>query len=87
MQCCTRHLISKIIRIPIVGHHNYYRNGRKNKNAIEGQKDNGLICPAWEEAIIKEQRMPDIPLDLMQKQTIQQIHKNYNQQQSNLNTK
>jgi hypothetical protein len=92
MQCCTRHLISKVIRIPIVGHYNYYTNATINKMDMQEQQDNGLISPEWEEAIIKEQRIPDVPLDLMQKETIDQIHNNnynhanYNKQQSNLNT-
>jgi hypothetical protein len=59
---------------------------------MQEQQDNGLISSEWEEAIIKEQRIPDVPLDLMQKETIDQIHnnnnhnhKNFNKQQSNLN--
>ncbi len=43
---------------------------------MQEQEDNGLICSKWEEAIIKEQRMPDIPFDLMQKYTIEEIYNN-----------
>ncbi len=95
MQCCTRHLISKVIRIPIVVHYNYHTNGTINKMDTQEQQDNGLISSEWEEAIIKEQRIPDVPLDVMQKETINQIHNNHNhnhnhkhdkKQQSNLNT-
>jgi hypothetical protein len=92
MQCYTRHLISKVIRIPIVGHYNYHTNGTINKMDTQEQQDNGLISSEWEEAIIKEQRIPDVPLDLMQKETIDQIHnnnnhnhKNFNKERSNLN--
>jgi len=90
MQCCTRQFTSKIIRIPLVAHYNYHTNGAKNKPNIQEQKDQNLICSHWEEAIIKEQRMPDVPLDLMQKETIDQVHNdhpNQNKKQSKFNKK
>jgi hypothetical protein len=89
MQCCTRHVISKIIRIPLVGQYNYRMNGTKAKMTTQEQQDNGLICSKWEEAIIKEQRMPDISFDSMQKNSIAHVHnklknKNDKKQQSNV---
>jgi len=93
MQRCTCHFISKIIRIPLVGQYKYHTKDTKNNMNTQEQQDNGLISSEWEEAIIKEQHMPDIPFDLMQKETIAQIqnndpnHKNSNKQQSNFNAK
>jgi hypothetical protein len=92
MQCCTRQLISKIIRVPIIGQYNYYTNSNNIKSSVQEQHGEGLICSEWEETIIKEQRMPDVPFDLMQKNTIDQVHnnnhdhENRNKGQSNLNT-
>jgi hypothetical protein len=90
MQRCTCRFICKIIQVPLVGQYNYHTNGTKNNRTTEELQGNDLICSVWEEAIIKEQRMPDIPFDSMQKDTIAQLHndnqnhKNSNQQQSNL---
>ncbi len=90
MQRCVAHYISKIIRVPITGQYNYHTNGTKTNMITQGQQDNGLISSEWEEAIIKEQRIPDIPFDLMQKDTIAKIHnnsfknKNLKEQQLNL---
>jgi len=90
MQRCTHHSIVKIIRIPIFLQYNYHTNGtKKTTMTTQKQQENGLICSEWEEAIIKEQRKPDASFDLMQKDTIDQIHKsnlndkNYSKQQSN----
>ena len=47
---------------------------------MQGQQDESLISSEWEEAIIKEQRKPDIPFDLMQKDTIDQLHNNLNRE-------
>ncbi len=90
MQRYTCHFVSKIIRVPLVGQYKYHTNGTKNNVNTQEQQDNGLICSEWEEAIIKEQHVPDTPFDSMQKETIVQIqnnpnHKNSNKQQSNLN--
>lgn len=90
MQCCARQLTSKILRIPFVGYANYHTNGATNKSNVQDQRDHGLICSHWEEAIIKEHRMPDVPLDLMQKETIAQVrddHHQHDEQQSNFNLK
>jgi hypothetical protein len=90
MQCYTRQFTSKILRIPLVGHYNYHTKGAKNKSNMQEQKDQGLICSHWEEAIIKENRTPDIPMDLMQKETIDQVNKNHDKndkQQSKFNRK
>lgn len=53
-------------------------------NVIEHEhRDHTLICPRWEEAIIREHRTSDVPFDLMQKETIDMIHNrdNPNKQQ------
>jgi hypothetical protein len=52
---------------------------------MQEQQDNGLISPEWEEAIIKEQRIPDVSFNLMQKETIDQIHNNNNHNHTNFN--
>jgi len=89
MQCCTHRVISKISRIPLVGQYNYRTNGTKTKVTTQEQQDNGLICSKWEEAIIKEQRTPDISFDLMKKNSIEHVdkkskNKNDKKQQSNV---
>ena len=43
-------------------------------------QDFNLICPTWEEAIIREGKKPDISFDQLQKETIEQIHKQNNPQ-------
>ncbi len=91
MQHCTRHLISKIIRVPVLQGYSYHTNNTKNTATTEEQQGHDLICSKWEEAIIKENRKADIPFDLMQKTTIDYVqnnnhnYKNSNKQQSNLN--
>ncbi|CAF4098198.1 unnamed protein product [Adineta steineri] len=88
MQCCTRSLISKIIHAPIIRQCNYRTNGKQNSGINEEEQNNNLICSKWEEAIIKVQQMPDIPFDLMQKNTIDHIHNknNYKNKKSNRNS-
>lgn len=76
MQCYTRRLVSKVIQIPMAEYCNHYMYQINKRTSIQESKDNDLICPEWEEAIIKEHRTPDVPLDLMQKETIERIHKN-----------
>jgi hypothetical protein len=75
-QSCSRLLISSIGRSVIVGRRNYEIDFTKNKVAEHEQHDNTLICPNWEEAIIKEHRKPDIPFDLLQRDTIDMINNN-----------
>jgi hypothetical protein len=43
---------------------------------VKQEQESDLICPSWEEAIIKEGRMPDMPFDLMQENTIVKTHNN-----------
>jgi hypothetical protein len=91
MQRCNYQFISKILHVRVVGQYGYHTDNSKSKMTMQEQEDNGLICSKWEEAIIKEHRMPDIPLDLMQKYTIDEIynnahsHKNDKKEESNLN--
>ena len=84
MQNCTRQCVSTVARLLVYGQYNYHTNGAKNNMTTQSQRDHSLICPEWEEAIIKEQRTPDAPFDSMQKDTIDQIHKqkDCNKQQS-----
>ena len=81
MQCYTRQLVSSIIRMPVFGHYNYCAFSDKRECNVEEKKDDTLICCEWEEAIIREQRSPDIPFDLMEKQTISQVQNNYRDNQ------
>jgi hypothetical protein len=85
MQSCARQSVSKVARILVYGQHNYHSNSTNKNMTTQQQQDHGLICSEWEEAIIKEQRTPDLPFDSMQKDTIDQIHnhKNDYKQQSN----
>lgn len=76
MQRCVTHFVSKIIRVPIIRQYNCHTNSTKNEITTQEQQDNGLISSEWEEAIIKEQRMPDISFDSMEKDTIAKIHNN-----------
>jgi hypothetical protein len=69
-QSYTRQLIFNIGRSVIIGRRNYAIDNTKNRVNEHEQHDNTLICPTWEEAIIKEHRKPDLPFDLMQKDTI-----------------
>ena len=88
MQCCTRRLISRIIRMgPMIGQNNYSTNGITNIKSTQEQHGNGLICTEWEEAIIKEQRLPDVSFNLMQKDTIDHLHNHQSdkKQQSSMN--
>ena len=82
MQCCTRQMASKILRIPLAAHYNYHTNSAKNESNVQEQGDHGLICSQWEEAIIREHRTSDIPLELMQKETIDQVHKDHHKHEN-----
>ncbi|CAF0944000.1 unnamed protein product [Adineta steineri] len=62
--------------MPVIGQYNYSTMGLHNKTVTSSDHANDLICSQWEEAIIKAQRMPDTPFDLMQQETINQIHNN-----------
>ena len=75
MQSCTRQLISRIGRNDIILRCSYRM---KKTMAEQEQRDTTLICPDWEEAIIKEHGKPDVPFDLMQKDTIEKIINNKN---------
>ncbi|CAF0723105.1 unnamed protein product [Adineta steineri] len=87
MQRCTYQLISKTIRIPVLQRYNYQTNSTKNKTTTEEDHHNNLICSKWEEAIIKEQRVPDTSFDLMQKDTITRIHEDKIKHKNNNNRK
>ncbi|CAF0797854.1 unnamed protein product [Adineta ricciae] len=67
--------------MPVLEHYNYCTFSDKGERNVEEKKDDNLICCEWEEAIIREQRSPDIPFDLMEKQTINQVHNHYRDNQ------
>ena len=73
MQRCTAYLVTKKIRCLIVGQNSYNTKNNENRIPTEEQLENNLICSKWEEAIIREQRTPDISIELMQEQTIKEI--------------
>ncbi|CAF2039964.1 unnamed protein product [Rotaria magnacalcarata] len=73
-QAFVRPLVSIIARSNIILRSNFGVDMMRNKTVEHARHDNDLICSSWEEAIIKECRKPDIPLDILQKQTIDTIH-------------
>jgi hypothetical protein len=76
MQSCARQMISSIGRSAIVGRCSYHMSSTIKKTPEQEHHDNVLICPAWEEALIKEHRKPDVPFDSMQKDTIEKMSNN-----------
>ncbi|CAF4400941.1 unnamed protein product, partial [Rotaria sp. Silwood2] len=77
--CYTRHLISKIARTVAIRQHKYRKNVRPSK-VIQQQIDADCSCTT--EAIIQAHREPDIPFDLLQKRTIEEMRKKDSQQKS-----
>lgn len=54
-----------------------FRRFSTSKSIFEWEeRDPALICPAWEEAIVREHHNPEISFDIMQKNTIDKIHRN-----------
>lgn len=73
-QVCARQLIFRTGFNAIIR-----RSSSHASRPIEHEhRDDALICPKWEEAIIKEHRRTDLPFHVMQKQTIDMIHNNKN---------
>lgn len=79
---CIRQLISATARNKIIPRANISVNVAQSKDARTEHSDAGLICSAWEEAIIKEYRSPDISIEMLQKQTIEMINNKYLVQQA-----
>lgn len=70
---CIRPLVSIITRCAAIRPVSYNVNNEKNSGFENERHDTGLICSKWEEAIIKENREPDMPFEIMEKQTITAI--------------
>jgi hypothetical protein len=77
-QIHARQLVFRIGYSAIIKRCNHDVNSAKNKPLGHEHHDNTLICPKWEEAIIKEDRKSHLPFDTMQKDTIEIINKNNN---------
>jgi hypothetical protein len=77
---CARQLVFQLGRNAIIKQCSYHVNSADNKKLEYEQQDHVLICPRWEEAIIREHRTADLPFDTMQKNTIDMI-KNSNTKQ------
>ena len=73
MQSSVRQLVSNIAPASAVLRC-YYRKFSTSKSIFDWEeRDPALICPAWEEAIVREHRNPEISFDIMQKNTIDTI--------------
>jgi hypothetical protein len=80
----ARQLVFRIGYSAIIKRCNHDVSSAKNKTFGNEHHDNTLICPKWEEAIIKEDRKSHLPYDIMQKDTIDIINKKNNTNQQNL---
>jgi hypothetical protein len=69
----TRQLVFRIGYSAIIKRCAHNVNSEKNKVIDPEHHEHTLICPKWEEAIIKEHRKSDAPFDTMQKDTIATI--------------
>jgi hypothetical protein len=73
-------LVFRVVYNAIVKRYNSNVNSKKNKVVENEHRDSNLICPRWEEGIIKEERKPDLPVDIMQKVTIDMVNNATKQQ-------
>jgi hypothetical protein len=71
---CARQLIFKFGQNAIIKRCTHHLNSAENKKLEHEQHDQVLICPQWEEAILREHRTDDLPFDTMQKITIDTIN-------------
>ncbi|CAF1141569.1 unnamed protein product [Rotaria sordida] len=83
MQFYMRQLTSKIIRIPFIKRYNYH--GNETRIKVSQHQLLGINYDCASEEIVKAQRAPDIPLDLMQKRTIEEIQIQEAQQKQHQN--
>jgi hypothetical protein len=77
-QLHARQLIFRIGYSAIIKRCSHNVNSKKNTMVELEHHDHTLICPRWEEAIIKEHRKSDLPFETMQKDTIDIVHNKNN---------
>ena len=72
---CAPQLVFKLGQSAIFKRCTHHVNAVENKKVENDHHhhEHVLICPQWEEAIIREHRADDLPFDTMQKHTIDTV--------------
>ena len=74
-QLCARQLVFKLGQSAIFKRCAHHVNAVENKKLEVDHHEHVLICPRWEEAIIREHRTDDLSFDTMQKHTIDAVNR------------
>ena len=73
-QAFNSQLLCKIGSNGMIKRYSSYASNMLKTIVEEQHADHDLICPKWEEEIVREHRTPDLPFDILQKMTIDMIN-------------